>query len=277
MPKQTKKKTAAKKAAPYDKSKTRAKQVAAAQEAPKNPLFVKRPKNWGIGNIQPKRDLTRFVKWPKYVRLQRQKRILYSRLRVPPAINQFTHTLDKTTARQLFAFLDKYKPETRQEKEKRLRARARELAALKKGEKLPATPKPYFVKYGINHITSLIESKKAKLLVIAHDVDPLELVVWLPALARRMGVPYCIVKGKARLGQVVHKKTVTALAITSVRKEDANQLARLCQVVKANFNDKYDEMRKQWGGGKLGQKSQDALKKRTREIQKASIGSATRK
>ena len=26
----------------------------------------------------------------------------------------------------------------------------------------------------------------------------LQLVVWLPALCRKMGVPYCIVKGKAR-------------------------------------------------------------------------------
>ena len=47
------------------------------------------------GNIQPKRNLTRFVRWPKYVRLQRQKRILYERLKVPPTIAQFTQTLDR--------------------------------------------------------------------------------------------------------------------------------------------------------------------------------------
>ena len=39
-------------------------------------------------------------------------------------------------------------------------------------------------------------------MVIAHDVDPIELVVWLPALCRKMEIPYCIVKGKARLGAV---------------------------------------------------------------------------
>lgn len=43
---------------------------------------------------------------------------------------------------------------------------------------------------------------KAQLVVIAHDVDPIELVVWLPALCRKMEIPYCIVKGKARLGAV---------------------------------------------------------------------------
>jgi len=39
----------------------------------------------------------------------------------------------------------------------------------------------------------------AQLVVIAHDVDPIELVVWFPALCRKIEVP-CIVKGKARLG-----------------------------------------------------------------------------
>jgi Ribosomal protein L7Ae/L30e/S12e/Gadd45 family len=50
------------------------------------------------------------------------------------------------------------------------------------------------VKYGINHITTLVENGKAQMVAIAHDVDPVELVVWLPALCKKMGVPYCIVK-----------------------------------------------------------------------------------
>ena len=48
-------------------------------------------------NIQPKRDLTRFTKWPRYVRLQRQKAVLLKRLKVPPTINQFSSTLDRQT------------------------------------------------------------------------------------------------------------------------------------------------------------------------------------
>lgn len=59
-------------------------------EKKKNPLFEKRPRNFRIGgDIQPKRDLTRFVKWPRYITLQRQKRVLLRRLKVPPAIAQF--------------------------------------------------------------------------------------------------------------------------------------------------------------------------------------------
>ena len=85
-----------------------------------------------------------------------------------------------------------------------------------------------------------------------------QLVIWLPALCRKMGVPYCIVKGKARLGTVVHKKTATALAITEVRPEDKKDLADLVQAVKANYNDKDADIRRSWGGGVMGQKSEQA-------------------
>jgi hypothetical protein len=32
-----------------------------------------------------------------------------------------------------------------------------------------------------------------------------------------MGVPYCIIKGKARLGRLVHRKTCTTVAFTQVK------------------------------------------------------------
>ena len=73
------------------KAKKKGKKVAAAPLAVKkpevkkvvNPLFEKRPRNFAIGqDIQPKRDLSRFVKWPKYIRLQRQKVVLQTRLKV---------------------------------------------------------------------------------------------------------------------------------------------------------------------------------------------------
>jgi len=138
----------------------------------------------------------------------------------------------------------------------------------RKAKKKEATPtkKPNTVKYGINHITSLVESKKAQLVVIANDVDPIELVVWLPTLCRKMGVPYVIVKGKARLGAVVGKKTATALALVKVDNQDKNELATLTTVAKESFND--SDYRRQWGGGKLGTKSQQDLAIRNRKIAK---------
>ncbi|ETW77688.1 hypothetical protein HETIRDRAFT_441342 [Heterobasidion irregulare TC 32-1] len=237
--------------------------VSKTTKAVKNPLFESRPKNFGIGqDIQPKTDLTRFVKWPEYVRLQRQKVILSQRLKVPPAIAQFSHTLDKNTATQLFKLLDKYRPETKQEKKARLDATAKATAEGAEAQK--DTKKPIFAKYGLNHCVALVEAKKAALVVIAHDVDPIELVVFLPALCRKMGVPYVIVKGKARLGTVVHKKTAAVLTIQEVRSEDDRELATLVSAAKANFSDKYEEQRRQWGGGVRGTKSQAMLRKRAK-------------
>ena len=53
----------------------------------------------------------------------------------------------------------------------------------------------------------------------------------MPALFKKMGVPYCIVKGKARLGQVVRRKTCTALALTNVNAEDKTRLNKLVFLV----------------------------------------------
>jgi len=256
------KKPAAKKGDPAAKKALLAKKK---EERKKNPLFEKRPRNFGIGgNIQPPRDLTRFVKWPKYIKLQRQRRVLYGRLKVPPALNQFTRTLDKNTATDLFKLLHKYRPESRAEKKARLLAAAESKA---KQQEAPKPTKPTVAKYGLNHITHLVEQKKAKLVVIAHDVDPVELVVWLPTLCRKMDIPYVIVKGKARLGTVVRKKTATAIAITSVGKDDQAKLAELATIARDSFN-KNADIRRQWGGGRFGQKSAAAKRKKAKLVAK---------
>jgi len=224
-----------------------------------NPLFEKRPKNFGIGqDIQPKRNLSRFVRWPKYIRLQRQRAILYKRLKVPPPINQFTQALDRQTATQLFRLMDKYRPEQRKQRAARLQERAEGRAA--GGQDKPSKRLPV-VRSGINTVTALVESKRAQLVMIAHDVDPIEIVLFLPALCRKMGVPYCIVKGKARLGRVVHRKTATCLAFSNVNPEDRPALNKVIEAVKTNFNDRFEELRKHWGGGVMGSKSQARVAK----------------
>merc|ERR1712224_841793 len=73
-----------------------------------------------------------------------------------------------------------------------------------------------YLRYGLNNVTSLVEKGTAKLVLIAHDVDPIELVLWLPQLCRKKKVPYMIVKGKAKLGQLCHKKTATCVALCDV-------------------------------------------------------------
>nr|CAD7434935.1 unnamed protein product [Timema monikensis] len=81
------------------------------------------------------------------------------------------------------------------------------------------------------------------------------MVLFLPALCRKMGVPYCIVKGKSRLGTLVRRKTCTAIAITNVDAGDRASLSKVLEAVKTNFNDRFEEIKRHWGGGLLGSKS----------------------
>lgn len=75
------------------------------------------------------------------------------------------------TATQLFKILDKYRPESAIAKKMRLKERAEEKVAKK--EDTP-TKRPNVVRSGTNTVTTLVEQKKAQLVVIAHDVDPIE-------------------------------------------------------------------------------------------------------
>merc|ERR1712039_977314 len=195
-------------------------------------LFEKRPKNLRIGGtVQPARDLTRFVRWPRYILMQRQKQVLYQRLRVPPAVNQFTKTLTSNQSKNLWRLLQKYTPESKKDKVARLKQAAENKAAGKEVK----TSKPDTLKFGLNHVTSLVENGEAKLVVIAHDVDPVELVLWLPQLCRNKNVPYVIVKDKARLGRVCRQSTASCVAITSVKNEDKNDLEKLCTLGRNEF------------------------------------------
>jgi len=189
-------------------------------------------------------------------------------------VNQFTQTIDKNTSTALFALLNKYRPETKKQKkyrllnEAKLIADAHKSAAEKRKEALKTDPnakldvqlkskvkgKPKFVKYGLKHVTSLVESRKAKLVLIANDVDPLELVLWLPTLCKKKDVPYLIVKGKARLGEVVHKKTSAVCAITSVKRIHQKELDNLIQKARDNYLSRYTEIVRRTGGQIMGSK-----------------------
>lgn len=248
-------------------AKTSSKATKAAPVA--NPLHPSRAKNFRVGGDVrvTGRDLSRYVRWPRYVRLQRQKKVLVQRLKVPPTLNQFNKALDKNQASELFKLMDKYKPEDKAAKEARLEA-----AAQSKGEK-PTGDAPNVVKYGLKHVTSLVENKKAQLVCIAHDVNPIELVAWMPALCRKMDVPYCIVKGKSRLGVLTGKKNAAVVCLTGVNKEDASKLSTLQANFKEQFNNNFD---RKWGGGIVGLKTSAklALRKAAMEAEEAKKAAA---
>lgn len=57
------------------------------------------------------------------------------------------------------------------------------------------------VRKGVNEVTKSVERKKAKLVVIAEDVSPAEIVMHLPKLCKEKGIPYAFVPTKEALGK----------------------------------------------------------------------------
>ncbi len=59
------------------------------------------------------------------------------------------------------------------------------------------------IRKGTNETTKAIEKGVAKLVVIAEDVDPIEIVMHLPALCDEKKVPYFHVPSKLELGRAI--------------------------------------------------------------------------
>jgi len=233
----------------------------AKKAVPHPSKFASRPKDFGIGRDVPyKRDISRFMRWPHYVTMQRKKRVLERRLKTPPALAQFSKTLDRSTRTEVFKLLKKYAPETR--KDRRTRVKAAAEAKAKNPKATVSTKKPLTVVTGIQEVTRAVEKKRAKLVVIANNVDPIELVLWLPALCRANKVPYAIVKDKARLGDVIAQKTATVVALTAVKSEDESALKNVTKSVNARFASRAKELARGWGGLQLSLRSRAVQRKR---------------
>ncbi|MES1902305.1 MAG: 60S ribosomal protein L7A [Paramarteilia canceri] len=241
----------------------------------KNPLFVARKKTFAIGqDMMYKRDLTHATKFPRYVRLQRKMKTLKKRLKSPPQIHQFSNYADQQTKINLAIFLKKNAPETSKMKKIRVQSalasnnidinnredRLKQVKLLK----TPYTP----IKYGVSEVTKLVQQHKAKLVIIAANVDPIINVLHLPSLCAHHNVAYCIVADKGWLGQFVHQKKVSSIAITEPKadtKELLNNLVKTCMV---NYNNVYETTRTTWGTSELSVRAQK-VKDKKESIRKA--------
>lgn len=248
------------------KSATKTQAKAAAPVAKKNSKtmpskYVAEPKDFGVNRAVPfKRDISRFMRWPVFVTMQRKRRVLERRMKVPPALNQFRMTLDRSTRTNLFKVLNKYKPETAKARKARL------AAAAKDSKKGAASKAPLAIQVGLQSVTRAIEKGSARLVVIACNVDPIELVLWMPTLCRAQKIPYCIVKDKARLGEIVGRKTCACAAIKSVNAEDEAELSSLVKAVKGRFIARADTIKKKWGGLQMSLRSASRLRKHGRVL-----------
>ena len=252
------------------KNATKAQKKTTSAVAPKGnksmpSKYVSRPKDFGTGRDVPyKRDISRFMRWPEFVTTQRKKRVLERRMKVPAAVNQFRQTLDRSTRTNLFKLLQKYKPETAKARKERLAAAAKAKADNK--GKAVATKAPLALTTGLQEVTRAIEKGTARLVVIASNVDPIELVMWMPTLCRAQKVPYAIVKDKARLGELVGQKTMACAAIKSVHAEDEAELNSLIKSVKARFNSRGAFLAKKAGGLQMSLRSAARLRKHGRVL-----------
>ncbi len=86
------------------------------------------------------------------------------------------------------------------------------------------------VKKGTNETTKAVERNQAKLVVIAEDVQPPEVVLHLPFLCDEKKVPYIYVPSKKRLGEAVGI-SVAAASVAILDPGEAKQLYE--EIVKA--------------------------------------------
>ena len=57
------------------------------------------------------------------------------------------------------------------------------------------------IRIGVNEVTKAVEREVAKLVLVAEDVEPKEIVMHIPLICDEKKIPYCPVKTKKELGE----------------------------------------------------------------------------
>ncbi len=88
------------------------------------------------------------------------------------------------------------------------------------------------IKKGTNEVTKAIEREEAKLVVIAKDVSPPEVIQHLPVLCKEKKIPFAYADEKLKLGQAAGVNVPTA-SIAIVQEGDAKaDIERLAKEAK---------------------------------------------
>ena len=64
-------------------------------------------------------------------------------------------------------------------------------------------------------------------------------------------------------------QTAAVLAFTEVKAEDKSELAKLVSTIKEGYSDKYEESKRHWGGGIMGQKAIARQEKKRKALDSA--------
>ena len=81
------------------------------------------------------------------------------------------------------------------------------------------------VRIGTNETTKMVERGQAKLVVIAEDVDPEEIVMHLPILCEEKAIPYVYVPSKKELGEAAGIQ-VSAASVAIVNPGKADKMVK---------------------------------------------------
>jgi large subunit ribosomal protein L7Ae len=92
-------------------------------------------------------------------------------------------------------------------------------------EALQIAAKTGMVRKGTNETTKAVERAQAKLVVIAEDVDPPEVVAHLPLLCEERKIPYVFVPSKEKIGNAIGID-VSAASACIVKEGDAAGLVK---------------------------------------------------
>ncbi|MGC8895337.1 MAG: 50S ribosomal protein L7Ae [Candidatus Bathyarchaeia archaeon] len=92
-------------------------------------------------------------------------------------------------------------------------------------EALQIAAKTGTVRKGTNETTKAIERAQAKLVIIAEDVDPPEVVAHLPLLCEERKIPYIFVPSKEKIGNAIGID-VSAASACIVKEGDAAGLVK---------------------------------------------------
>ncbi|MBI4020729.1 MAG: 50S ribosomal protein L7ae [Candidatus Aenigmarchaeota archaeon] len=86
---------------------------------------------------------------------------------------------------------------------------------------------------GVNEVTKAVERGVAKLVIIAEDVTPPEILMHIPLLCEEKNVPYTYVPTKADLGKASGIEVPTSSIAITEPGESRNAIADIAKKVKA--------------------------------------------
>ena len=81
------------------------------------------------------------------------------------------------------------------------------------------------LKKGVNEVTKVVERGQAKLVVIAKDVNPQEIIMHLPVLCEEKEIPFVYVSSREELGNSAGLNVPTA-SVAIINEGDATHLVR---------------------------------------------------